>query len=753
MAKYHRTACIPLAFAIALTLSGCGGGGGSSFKPAPTPPPPAPPPPPPQNPMDDAEYQASNSATTANALPAYTAGATGKNVKAAVIDTGINPNLPEFTGRIDPASQDVAANRGLSDDNGHGSMVSGVIAANRDGIYMQGVAFEATILSLNVGDPAGCKPGNDCFLDSALPTAIDLARTNGAKIINMSFGDEEGMTDEIWGAIQRAVDAGIIIVMAAGNGGTAAPNSFAVKNILDNGSSGLFIIAGAMDSNRNIASFSDRAGTGAPAEWYLTALGVGNKTVNEFGQHVSVNGTSFATPTIVGAAALLAGAFPNLSGSQIVSLLLTTADDAGAAGTDAIFGRGILNIGRAFQPQGTTTLAGSSAPISLSQNGGLSGAMGDASSNTAGAIILDGYSRAFVLNLARTLRRSAQDQPLRQGIGTETYRTAGSAIGPISVALTIRGNSAGQPQFGLEPMRLAEDDRRKARAVAGMAIGRLTPSASVAFGFSHSGRALQQQLAGYREKAFLAARDPMSRTGFHPQVGTSVGFRQDLGPLAVTVTQESGKVRHADLDRRLDRDEYRIESVTLDRKLGPATFTLAASRLSERATVLGGRFSSILASGGSSSAFLDGTASFDLGRGWEALAAYRHGWTRIPHGGELAGSGRLSSNAFALDLSTSGLFAAGDKIAFRIMQPLRVTGGGLNMNLPVRYDYSTRSAAFENRLLSLAPAGRELDYEVAYGTGAWGGYLDFNAFLRTDPGHVESARTDIGAAIRFNLRH
>src|SRR5688572_8508258 len=125
MAKHHQIASIPLACAIALTLAGCGGGGGgSNFRPAPIPPPPAPPPPPPQNPMDDAEYRASNSATTANALPAYTTGATGRNVKVAVVDTGINPNLPEFTGRIDPASRDVAANRGLSDDNGHGSMVS-----------------------------------------------------------------------------------------------------------------------------------------------------------------------------------------------------------------------------------------------------------------------------------------------------------------------------------------------------------------------------------------------------------------------------------------------------------------------------------------------------------------------------------------------------------------------------------------------------------------------------------------------------
>ena len=255
-------------------------------------------------------------------------------MKVAVIDTGINPNLPEFTGRIDPASQDVAANRDISDNQGHGSMVSGVLAANRDGTYMQGVAYNASILSLNVYDPAGCKQGNDCFLDDKIDEAIDLARANGAKIINMSFGDEEGMTADVWPAIQRAVDAGILIVMAAGNSGTGNPNGFALQNIQNNGGSGLFIIAGSMDSNRNISSFSDRAGTTTAAQHYLTALGRGNATVNHLGQHVSVNGTSFATPTIAGAAALLASAFPNLSGAQIVNILLSTADEAGAAGID-----------------------------------------------------------------------------------------------------------------------------------------------------------------------------------------------------------------------------------------------------------------------------------------------------------------------------------------------------------------------------------------------------------------------------------
>jgi hypothetical protein len=673
-------------------------------------------------------------------------------VKVAVIDTGINPALPEFIGRLDPASRDVASNRGLVDHDGHGSLVSGVIAANRDGKYMQGVAYEATILSLNVGDPAGCKPGQDCFLDEALPVAIDLARTNGAKVINMSFGNEEGMTPDIFPAIKRAVDAGIIIVMSAGNSGTAEPNPFALKNVQDAGSSGLFIIAGSMDSNRIISSFSNRAGTGVGAQHFLTALGRGNATVDEFGNHVNVNGTSFSAPTIVGAAALLAGAFPNLTGAQIVELLLKTADDAGAPGTDAIYGRGILNIGRAFQPQGATALAGSKAPVSLSDNGIASGPMGDASPGIGrGAIILDGYSRAYALDLAKTLGRLPQEQPLRQAMDGSAYQTAAAGARNLSVALTIRRNPIGAPALAMEQMRLGYDESRRAKAVAGMALARLTPATAVALGFSQGGRMLQQQLAGHWDNAFLVARDPMSRAGFHPGADTSIGVRHDLGALALSVTSERGKVHVPGLQRELDRPSYRIDSLTLDRTIGPARFSLGASRLREEDSVLGGRFSSAFSSGGSRTAFVDGAASLALGAGWSAFASYRRGWTAIGGTGALVEKGHLETEAFAFDLAKTGLFAAGDNLAFRAMQPLRVASGGFDLNMPVSYDYSTGKARFEQLFFNLAPRGREIDYEIAYGVSLLGGHFDFNAFLRTDPGHVEALRKDMGAALRFTI--
>jgi hypothetical protein len=298
-----------------------------------------------------------------------------------------------------------------------------------------------------------------------------------------------------------------------------------------------------------ISDFSNRAGAGA--EHYLAALGYRVRTFDETGAAFLYNGTSFAAPVISGAAALLASAFPNLTGAQIVKLLLTTANDAGAAGRDDVFGNGILNIQRAFQPQGQTTLAGSSAPVSTTSNGTASGPMGDGGKTPAmaGAIILDGYSRAYAIDLAKTLARAPRETPLAQSLQGD-FRTAGAAAGKTAISITVNRDLSFKPGLPFGQSALSHEDARRAKVVAGMAISRLTPQTAVAFGFSESGRSLQQRLSGQSQNAFLVARDPMTRSGFYADDANSIGVRHSLGRTGLTVTGESGKVWNRASSRR-----------------------------------------------------------------------------------------------------------------------------------------------------------------------------------------------------------
>ena len=356
--------------------------------------------------------------TSSKAVGAYQTGFSGAGVKVGVVDSGINPNLAEFAGRIDPMSADVAGNRGVSDDDGHGTAVAAVIAAAKNDVGMHGVAFGATIVALRTDDPGTCGTEDDCsFFESDIGAGIDRARLAGARVINLSLGGSPPSSGLI-AAMQRAVNAGIVLVIAAGNEGDSPeggnPNGFAAVPAQQ--FPGQVIIAGslgtAIDPN-SISDFSNRAGSSATS--YLAALGYRVRTINHLGQDVLYSGTSLSSPVISGAVALLAQAFPNLTGKQIVEILFNSADDLGAAGIDAVYGHGALNITRAFQPIGTTSLAGSEVAVGTETTGELPAAGGDGGDDPdgkLGVIILDGYSRAFTMNLAAGLRRAEASRPL-----------------------------------------------------------------------------------------------------------------------------------------------------------------------------------------------------------------------------------------------------------------------------------------------------------------------------------------------------
>src|SRR6185312_2296146 len=406
----------------------------------------------------------------------------------------------EFAGRIDPASGDVAGARGLGDDGGHGTAVTAVAAAARNNENTMGVAFDATIVAERADDPGSCTSTDGCqFFDGAIASGIDAARQAGARVINLSLGGS-APSPIVIAAMQRAVSAGIVIVIAAGNDSTTDPDAFALTPAQE--FPGSVLIAGALNQDDvSIASFSDQAGSGA--SFYLMAVGVKDRAPDQTGAQFLWSGTSFSAPTISGAVALLAQAFPNLTGQQIVQILFNSADDLGAPGVDPIFGHGALNLARAFAPQGATTMADSKIPVG-GMNGDLPGAAGDAASHgSMGAIILDGYKRAYVLNLAATLRHAMVDHPLERSLQNDV-RQSGGAAGPLNIAMTVRENHNLAQGYQLEGgMNIGPEDRRKAQLIAGSAVARIDNQTAIAFGFADGAKAMERRLTGVAQGAFL----------------------------------------------------------------------------------------------------------------------------------------------------------------------------------------------------------------------------------------------------------
>jgi hypothetical protein len=128
----------------------------------------------------------------------------------------------------------------------------------------------------------------------------------------------------------------------------------------------------------------------------------------------------------------------------------------------------------------------------------------------------------------------------------------------------------------------------------------------------------------------------------------------------------------------------------------------------------------------------------------------RQGWTSADVRGGLSGSGLIRTTAFAADVGKDGLFTHSDSFGMRLAQPLRVASGGIDLRLPVNYDYATGAPdAWLTQRLNLAPTGRELDFEARYSLAMLGGILQTNLFWRRDPGNFVALSDDRGGAVRF----
>lgn len=760
MNRRHLTtgAC---ALVMVLGLTACGGSGGVSTipsappTPSPTPTPtPAPTPAPgptitptPGINYDTQEYENSNYAVAANAIAAYNYGATGQGIKVGIVDSGLNANLSEFVGRIDPASGDVAGTRGLGDETGHGTAVTAVAAAARDNQNTMGVAFNATIVSERADQPGSCTSSSGCkFNDSAIAAGIDAARVAGVKVINLSLGGSTPGSALIT-AMQRAVNAGIVMVIAAGNDASANPDPFALIPAQD--FPGSVIIAGSVGvangtgaDTSTISTFSDRAGTGAA--YYLTAVGYNDRAPDQTGAQYLWSGTSFSAPTIAGAVALMAQAFPNLSGKQIVSILFQTADDLGAPGVDSIYGNGRLDLQRAFAPIGTTSLAGSQIPVSASN---LPAAAGDASvkGQSLGAIILDRYNRAYAMNLAATLHQADIDHPLSRALQNDV-RVSGSAFGPISVAMSVNQRHDLAQAFLLEPTNIGPNDMRQSRLIAGAAVAHLDHQTAVAFGIAEGAKEMERQLTGANAGAFLIAPDIADTPGFAAKRNSSMAIRRELRGFGISISGEAGNVPQQ-IKTSATASGYRLSAVTLDKSLGRSWLSMGYSRLDEKQTLLGGRMSPFLGGGGSSTFFIDAELRNDFGGGWTGTLAGRRGWT-------VFGGGRFQTGSYSFDITKSKVLWPDDRIGLRIAQPLRIEHGGFQMMLPTSWNYVTTTADETLASMSMSPSGREVDGELSYESSLFdgSGWLSGNLYLRSDPGHIAAMPTDVGAALRFSLK-
>ncbi|OYX12056.1 MAG: hypothetical protein B7Z15_10610 [Rhizobiales bacterium 32-66-8] len=324
------------------------------------------------------EYYGSHALAQINASPAYALGFTGANVKVGVADSGIDGRHPEFTGRLLPGydfTRNIPILPGQYDDpDGHGTHVTGIIAAARNDVEMQGVAFNALIIPARVGD------GGVFGLDNYISTAWPFLIAQGASIINSSFSltgckvgspppcnvteytraDIEENFPNTLARMRESAQAGVLMVIANGNAAQPSPDTLAGMPYLFPELHGNILAVAALDANNRMADFSNRCGVAmawcvsAPGDDIYSTYPLGRGTGTDRGYKLD-GGTSQAAPVVSGVAALVKEAFPWFTAHDLQQTILTTATDLGAAGVDEIYGWGLVNAGKAVRGYGQFT--------------------------------------------------------------------------------------------------------------------------------------------------------------------------------------------------------------------------------------------------------------------------------------------------------------------------------------------------------------------------------------------------------------
>ncbi|MGQ9459710.1 MAG: S8 family peptidase [Candidatus Bathyarchaeaceae archaeon] len=256
---------------------------------------------------------------------AYETGHHGSGVIVAVLDTGIDIDHPDLAANIIEGWNFVDNNDNVTDLDGHGTMVSGIIGAvANNGIGMAGVAPNVSIMPLKVLSESG---GSWINLNLAIRHAAD----NGARVIVMSLGGSRSPLSLITeAAIKYARQKGCILVAAAGNENSSEPFYPAAYEEV--------IAVSAINQNDTKAWFSNY---GSYVDF--CAPGVDILSTWKDGDYVYGSGTSFATPFVAGVIALMLSEYPELSAEDVIETLRVQAEDLGEEGWDPYYGWGLVN--------------------------------------------------------------------------------------------------------------------------------------------------------------------------------------------------------------------------------------------------------------------------------------------------------------------------------------------------------------------------------------------------------------------------
>jgi len=641
---------------------------------------------------------------TINLSAAQSRGLTGKGVTVAVFDTGLNSSNYKFAGNLSGTSYNIYTGGTVSSDsNGHGTFVSSIIAANAQtqssAVTMYGVASSAKLMPIQVMNSVG----QGAWTDSQLANGINFAVNNGARVFNNSWGTNLMQSQvsvqtvlnqnaKTIAAYESAAARGVVTVFAAGNYGTASPDYYATLPSIDSKLAGTWLVAVATDSNGAIASYSNQCGI---AKYYCLAA-PGSNILGIYGSQLAIgSGTSFAAPMVAGGVALLEQQWPYLTGAQITSILLRTANKTGIYANSNIYGQGMMNLAAATAPQGTVTVptgatvADSSVPLSQS---GLSvpAAFGKLSTQGTGMMVLDDYGRAYSVSMNNMVGSAAS----WVNLDTQMAR-----FGSDQTVTEVQGGW----KLGLV------DD-------ANLAEHPTTPTAVPGLGNPYLSMGMDPKMV-------------MSTANITTWFSTHTYSASDDQSLQGSTTQPSivgGLYRWRDLQIGITHESNSIYGQQVAAGSSMAT--------------------------GADTAFVALSHSWDLGEGLAVDLSGSLGYSRLTGVNQLVSSiSNVTLSSGAVGFSKTSVFRDSDRLGMVVSIPNHTVSGTAAFNLPVSRDMDG-NISYQDQKLNLVGTGTETDIQAYWSNQfAPGNKLNIAVGVRVQPEGNADAAPDSIAMLRWNL--
>jgi len=266
------------------------------------------------------------------------------DVTVAIIDTGINPNLADFAGRIVSPYSMLAQSAAWPawedrEVDGHGTAVAAVAVAQGDNAQgIAGAAWNVKIMPVKISEAGDSDT-------STLAGAIEYAVDNGADIINVSFSGPD-TSRVLNAAVGYASARGVVIVAAVGNDGADTLSyPAALAGVISVGATD------STDARRPDSNTGEGLDVVAPGDLIVSYWRASPNS------YVHWSGTSLSSPLVAGVAALMLSVDPSLTPGQVADVITESAEDLGDSGWDEDFGWGLIDAEAAIGQvvEGTTS--------------------------------------------------------------------------------------------------------------------------------------------------------------------------------------------------------------------------------------------------------------------------------------------------------------------------------------------------------------------------------------------------------------